>query len=241
MFLKSHFSVRLHQCPRYDSRTGRTLFEKNWRSVMLLMDEAQFEDDKNKKVFLHMDDGIKIKRQVPSGSKKPMNDMLMQQRIRFVPYLLRHTFQECIRLMMKKYWIYFPEMISHSMRLELRNGDRKKKINLFIVIPDDDDIALTFVPGIIYSLWFSSCMLRQDFFQAPEIYQCLFAVFVTKWKRYLKRRGMEGLVSNQIPLYLGGNEQSTYEYIEKYPIFISIKNTTVTKSKKSYSLKHRKS
>lgn len=244
MFLKAIFLYVWDQCPRYDSRTGRTL-EKNWRSVMLLMDEAQFEDDKNKSL-LHMrmmelksrdkyHPAVKAYERYANAAEDTVRSVLATAYSRMDPF----DDEEVLN-------IFSGNDIPLNEIGIGRNGDRKTKINLFIVIPDDDD-TFNFVPGIIYSLLIQQLYAQARLFQGKlplnvgfwldefanikmpnrfdrflatcrsrGIYCALFLQSLSQMKTLFKEGAWEGLVSNcDTFLYLGGNEQSTYEYIEK--------------------------
>lgn len=260
MFLKTIFLYVWDQCPRYDTRTGMTL-EKNWRTVMLLMDEAQFEEEKNTS-FLHA------------------RMMELKSRDKYHPALKAYeryinSADDTIRSVLSTAYARMDPFDDDEV-LDIfsgndiplneigigRNGDKKTKINLFIVIPDDDD-TFNFVPGIVYSLliqqlysqarlfhgrlpldvgfWldeFANIKMpnRFDRFLATcrsrGIYAVMFLQSLSQMKTLFKDGAWEGLMSNcDTFIYLGGNESTTYEYIEKLLGEWTIDKKTTGKSK----------
>lgn len=127
-----------------------------------------------------------------------------------------------------------------------KDGDGKTKINIFIVIPDDDD-TYNFVPGIVYTLLFQQLYYRARFFggklpmdvglwldefanvKMPSNFDKILATCrsrgvycvpmlqsLAQIKTLFADGAWEGLVGNcDTFLYLGGNEESTFEYISK--------------------------
>ena len=248
MFLESIFLYVWMECPRneYDTERGEhLLLERNWKSVLYLIDEARFQSDGSDSVLDERMD--KLRRKNPdhpavkayskyrNGPDDTVRSVLMTVNARMQPF-------------------DNPELLNIFSDNEIPldefgtgiDGDGVSKSNLFIVIPDDDD-TYNFVPGIIYTLLFQELYRQARFFnnklpmdvglwmdefaniKTPANFDKILATCrsrgiycvpilqsLAQLKTLFTEGAWEGIIGNcDTFLYLGGNEASTFEYISK--------------------------
>ena len=247
LLLEAIFLYVWLECPKAarDSEGNVVRLEKDWRSVLYLIDEAQFgEEGAAPKLDERMDTladkhpehpAVKAYRRYRGGPEETVRSVLMTVNARMQPFdneTLIDVFS------------------SNDIPLDEvgigKDGDGKTKINIFIVIPDDDD-TYNFVPGILYTLLFQQLYYRARFFggrlsmdvgfwldefantKMPSNFDKILATCrsrgiycvpmlqsLAQIKTLFADGAWEGVVGNcDTFLYLGGNEPSTFEYISK--------------------------
>lgn len=248
MFLESIFLYVWMKCPMdvYDEKLGRHIrLEKNWKSVIYLIDKAMFSPDGDepeldewmKKLEKKDKDhpAAKAYNKYRNGPADTVRSVLMTVNARMQPF-------------------DNPELLEIFADNEIPldefgvgvDGDGITKSNLFIVIPDDDD-TYNFVPGIIYTLLFQELYRQARFFnnklpmdvgfwmdefaniKTPSNFDKILATCrsrgiycvpilqsLAQLKTIFVEGAWEGIIGNcDTFLYLGGNEASTFEYISK--------------------------
>ncbi|MBQ4463554.1 MAG: type IV secretory system conjugative DNA transfer family protein [Eubacterium sp.] len=247
LLLEAIFLYVWLECPKAtrDAEGDVIRLEKDWRSVLHLIDEAQFgEGDATPKLDERMEmlaerkpehPAVKAYRRYRGGPDETVRSVLMTVNARMQPFdndTLIDIFS------------------SNDIPLDEvgigKDGDGKTKINIFIVIPDDDD-TYNFVPGMIYTLLFQQLYYRARFFggrlpmdvgfwldefantKMPSNFDKILATCrsrgiycvpmlqsLAQLKTLFADGAWEGVIGNcDTFLYLGGNEPSTFEYISK--------------------------
>lgn len=247
MFLNSVLTYIWMECPTTVYQEGRPiLLEKNWRSVMKLLDWANFGDNGEKPFLDHLMFELgRVKGQMHPARR-------MYERYRFAA---EDTVRSVLATAFSRLQVFDDEEL-----LELfdyneipldefgvgHNGDGVTKSNLFIVIPDEDS-TYDFVPGMVYTLlfqelyrqgricggrlpldvgfWldeFANIKMPHDYkrilatCRSRGIYCVMFLQSLSQMKELFTNDGWEGIIGNcDVFLYLGGNEPSTFEYLEK--------------------------
>ena len=165
MFLESLFLYVWMECPKgvYNQKRGRAeLLQKNWKTILYLLDEAQFVDaDTPPKLDLRMEELAKKKPDHPAvkayqryrgGPDETIRSVIMTVNARMQPF----DNEELLEI-----------FSSNDIPLDEFgvgiDGDKKTKSNLFIIIPDDDD-TFNFVPGMVYTLLFQALYRQARFF-----------------------------------------------------------------------------
>ena len=153
MFLESLFLYVWMECPKgvYNPKRGKAeLLQRNWKSILYLLDEAQFVDeDTPPKLDERMKELAKKKPDHPAvkayqryrgGPDETIRSVIMTVNARMQPF----DNEELLEI-----------FSSNDIPLDEfgtgMDGDGKTKSNLFIIIPDDDD-TFNFVPGMVYTL-----------------------------------------------------------------------------------------
>lgn len=248
MFLESLFLYVWMECPVgvYNPQTGKPeLLDRNWKSLLYLLDEAQFGDgDKPPKLDGRMSKleqeksnhpAVKAYRRYRGGPDETIRSVIMTVNARMQPF----DNDELLDIFSKN------EIPLDEFGVG-KDGDGRTKSNLFIVIPDDDD-TYNFVPGMIYTLLFQELYRQARFFggkllmdvgfwfdefantKMPNNFDKILATCrsrgiycvpilqsLAQIKTLFAEGAWEGVVGNcDTFLYLGGNEASTYEYISK--------------------------
>ena len=138
------------------------LLQKNWKTILYLLDEAQFVDaDTPPKLDLRMEELAKKKPDHPAvkayqryrgGPDETIRSVIMTVNARMQPF----DNEELLEI-----------FSSNDIPLDEFgtgiDGDKKTKSNLFIIIPDDDD-TFNFVPGMVYTLLFQELYRQARFF-----------------------------------------------------------------------------
>lgn len=248
MFLESLFLYVWMECPKgvYNQKRGRAeLLQKNWKTILYLLDEAQFVDaDTPPKLDLRMEELAKKKPDHPAvkayqryrgGPDETIRSVIMTVNARMQPF----DNEELLEI-----------FSSNDIPLDEFgvgiDGDKKTKSNLFIIIPDDDD-TFNFVPGMVYTLLFQELYRQARFFggklpmdvgfwldemaniKMPNNFDKILATCrsrgvycvpilqsLAQLKTLFADGAWEGIVGNcDTFIYLGGNEASTYEYVSK--------------------------
>ncbi|MCM1244718.1 MAG: type IV secretory system conjugative DNA transfer family protein [Roseburia sp.] len=247
VFLESLFFYVWLQCPQtFVNEKGKTIrLEKNMSSVLYLLEEAEIKsadvptglDRRMSALETEQPDhpAVKSYKRFRSGAADTKRSVLMTVNARMQPF-------------------DNPELLDIFSGNDIplnevgigKDGDGKTKINLFIVIPDNDT-TYNFVPGMIYTL------LLEDLYYRARLYGGRLPIDVGFWldefantkmpanfdkvlatcrsrgiycvpmlqslaqiKQLFKDGAWEGVVGNcDTFIYLGGNEQSTFEYITK--------------------------
>ena len=221
------------------------LLQKNWKTILYLLDEAQFVDaDTPPKLDLRMEELAKKKPDHPAvkayqryrgGPDETIRSVIMTVNARMQPF----DNEELLEI-----------FSSNDIPLDEFgtgiDGDKKTKSNLFIIIPDDDD-TFNFVPGMVYTLFFQELYRQARFFggklpmdvgfwldemaniKMPNNFDKILATCrsrgvycvpilqsLAQLKTLFADGAWEGIVGNcDTFIYLGGNEASTYEYVSK--------------------------
>ena len=248
MFLESLFLYVWMECPKgvYNQKKGKAeLLQKNWKSILYLLDEAQFVDnDTPPKLDGRMNELAKKKPDHPAvkayqryrgGPDETIRSVIMTVNARMQPF----DNEELLEI-----------FSSNDIPLDEFgtgiDGDGKTKSNLFIIIPDDDD-TFNFVPGMVYTLLFQELYRQARFFggklpmdvgfwldemanvKMPNNFDKILATCrsrgvycvpilqsLAQLKTLFADGAWEGIVGNcDTFIYLGGNEASTYEYVSK--------------------------
>lgn len=140
--------------------------QKNWKTILYLLDEAQFVDaDTPPKLDLRMEELAKKKPDHPAvkayqryrgGPDETIRSVIMTVNARMQPF----DNEELLEI-----------FSSNDIPLDEFgvgiDGDKKTKSNLFIIIPDDDD-TFNFVPGMVYALLFQELYRQARFFGGNE-------------------------------------------------------------------------
>ena len=150
-------------CMDNNQKRGRAeLLQKNWKTILYLLDEAQFVDaDTPPKLDLRMEELAKKKSDHPAvkayqryrgGPDETIRSVIMTVNVRMQPF----DNEELLKI-----------FSSNDIPLDEFgvgiDGDKKTKSNLFIIIPDDDD-TFNFVPGMVYTLLFQELYRQARFF-----------------------------------------------------------------------------
>ncbi len=248
MFLESLFLYVWMECPKgvYNPKKGKAeLLQKNWKSILYLLDEAQFVDnDTPPKLDERMNElarkkpdhpAVKAYQRYRGGPDETIRSVIMTVNARMQPF----DNEELLEI-----------FSSHDIPLDEFgtgiDGDGKTKSNLFIIIPDDDD-TFNFVPGMVYTLLFQELYRQARFFggklpmdvgfwldemaniKMPNNFDKILATCrsrgvycvpilqsLAQLKTLFADGAWEGIVGNcDTFIYLGGNEASTYEYVSK--------------------------
>ncbi len=264
MFLESLFLYVWMECPKgvYNQKKGKAeLLQKNWKSILYLLDEAQFVDnDTPPKLDGRMNELAKKKPDHPAvkayqryrgGPDETIRSVIMTVNARMQPF----DNEELLEI-----------FSSNDIPLDEFgtgiDGDGKTKSNLFIIIPDDDD-TFNFVPGMVYTLLFQELYRQARFFggklpmdvgvwldemanvKMPNNFDKILATCrsrgvycvpilqsLAQLKTLFADGAWEGIVGNcDTFIYLGGNEASTYEYVSKLLGKWTIDKRTSGKSK----------
>ena len=140
-------------CMDNNQKRGRAeLLQKNWKTILYLLDEAQFVDaDTPPKLDLRMEELAKKKSDHPAvkayqryrgGPDETIRSVIMTVNVRMQPF----DNEELLKI-----------FSSNDIPLDEFgvgiDGDKKTKSNLFIIIPHDDD-TFNFLPGMVYTLLF---------------------------------------------------------------------------------------
>ena len=161
-FLVEVGDVRRFESPRQYKRGRAELLQKNWKTILYLLDEAQFVDaDTPPKLVLRMEELAKKKPDHPAvkayqryrgGPDETIRSVIMTVNARMQPF----DNEELLEI-----------FSSNDIPLDEFgtgiDGDKKTKSNLFIIIPDDDD-TFNFVPGMVYTLLFQELYRQARFF-----------------------------------------------------------------------------
>ncbi len=248
MFLESLFLYVWMECPTaiFNKQTGNgNLLARNWKSILILLDEAQFGDKDHPPLLDGRMDrleqkksghpAVKAYRRYRSGPEETARSVIMTVNARMQPF----DNDELLDIFSKN------EIPLDEFGVG-KEGDGKTKHNLFIVIPDDDD-TFNFVPGMVYTLLFQELYRQARFFggklpmdvgfwfdefsniKMPNNFDKILATCrsrgvycvpilqsLAQIKTLFADGAWEGIVGNcDTFLYLGGNEASTFEYISK--------------------------
>ena len=236
------------ECPKgvYNPKKGKAeLLQKNWKSILYLLDEAQFVDnDTPPKLDERMNElarkkpdhpAVKAYQRYRGGPDETIRSVIMTVNARMQPF----DNEELLEI-----------FSSNDIPLDEFgtgiDGDGKTKSNLFIIIPDDDD-TFNFVPGMVYTLLFQELYRQARFFggklpmdvgfwldemaniKMPNNFDKILATCrsrgvycvpilqsLAQLKTLFADGAWEGIVGNcDTFIYLGGNEASTYEYVSK--------------------------
>jgi len=148
-------------CMDNNQKRGRAeLLQKNWKTILYLLDEAQFVDaDTPPKLDLRMEELAKKKSDHPAvkayqryrgGPDETIRSVIMTVNVRMQPF----DNEELLKI-----------FSSNDIPLDEFgvgiDGDKKTKSNLFIIIPDDDD-TFNFVVAMMYSQLFNLLCDRAD-------------------------------------------------------------------------------
>lgn len=248
MFLESVFLYVWMECPvavRDQSTDKLAVLEKDMKSVIYLLDEAQYEDsDKPTKLDERMEQlakrepkhpAVKTYRRYMSAPEDTRRSVLATVNGRMQPFDNEELLE-----------IFSGNDIPLDEFGIGKDGDGVTKSNLFIVIPDEDT-TYNFVPGMVYTLLFDQLYYQARMFggrlpidvgfwldefaniKMPENFERIMATCrsrgiycvpmlqsLAQMKTLFADGAWEGIVGNcDTFLYLGGNEASTFEYISK--------------------------
>lgn len=230
----------------YNQKRGRAeLLQKNWKTILYLLDEAQFVDaDTPPKLDLRMEElakkrpdhpAVKAYQRYRGGPDETIRSVIMTVNARMQPFDNEELLE-----------IFSSNEIPLGEFGTGIDGDKKTKSNLFIIIPDDDD-TFNFVPGMVYTLLFQKLYRQARFFggklpmdvgfwldemaniKMPNNFDKILATCrsrgvycvpilqsLAQLKTLFADGAWEGIVGNcDTFIYLGGNEASTYEYVSK--------------------------
>lgn len=248
MFLESLFLYVWMECPKayFNTEKGKVeLLQQNWKSILFLLDEAQFLDnDTSPKLDERMNElarkkpdhpAVKAYQRYRGGPDDTIRSVIMTVNARMQPF----DNEELLEI-----------FSSNDIPLDEFgtgiDGDGKTKSNLFIIIPDDDD-TFNFVPGMVYTMLFQELYRQARFFggklpmdvgfwldemaniKMPNNFDKILATCrsrgvycvpilqsLAQLKTLFADGAWEGIVGNcDTFIYLGGNEASTYEYVSK--------------------------
>lgn len=248
MFLESIFLYIWLECPTttMDKSSGEvTMLEKNWGTVIKLLDEAQFLDsdsptrlDERMGILEKRNPGhpaARVYRKYRSGPTDTVRSVIMTVNARMQPFDNEDLLN-----------IFSGNEIPLDEIGVGKDGDGATRTDLFLITPDDDD-TYNFVPGIVYTLLFQ-ILYRQarlyggrlpidvgfwlDEFantKMPSNFERILATCrsrgvylvpmlqsLSQIKKLMSEGAWEGVVGNcDTFLYLGGNEPSTFEFISK--------------------------
>lgn len=236
------------ECPKayFNTEKGKVeLLQQNWKSILFLLDEAQFLDnDTPPKLDERMNElarkkpdhpAVKAYQRYRGGPDDTIRSVSMTVNARMQPF----DNEELLEI-----------FSSNDIPLDELgtgiDGDGKTKSNLFIIIPDDDD-TFNFVPGMVYTLLFQELYRQARFFggklpmdvgfwldemaniKMPNNFDKILATCrsrgvycvpilqsLAQLKTLFADGAWEGIVGNcDTFIYLGGNEASTFEYVSK--------------------------
>lgn len=155
MFLEAVFLYVWLECPKndFDEKTGQILkLARDWRTVLYLIDEAQFiSADEPPKLDTRMNNlaiknprhpAVKAYRRYRSGPEETVRSVIMTVNARMQAF----DNDELMRIFSGN------DIPLDSFGVGL-DGDEVTKLNLFIIIPDDDE-TYNFIPGMVYTLLF---------------------------------------------------------------------------------------
>ena len=248
MFLEALFLYVWMECPKgtFDMKTGKYgKLDRNWRTLLVLLDEAQFGEDKEPpKLDARMErlaskdpdhPALKAYKRYRSGPNDTVRSVIMTVNARMQPFDNEELLD-----------VFSDDEIPLDEFGVGVDGDGKTKSNLFIVIPDDDD-TYNFVPGMVYTLMFQELYRQARFFggklpmdvgiwadefaniKMPSNFEKILATCrsrgvycveilqsLAQIKTLFADGAWEGVIGNNDTfVYLGGNEASTFEYISK--------------------------
>ncbi len=248
MFLESIFLYVWLECPTHavPERGGSLIsLARDWRSVLYLIDEAQFiSPDTPPKLDNRMAElakksprhpAVKAYRRYRSGPEETVRSVIMTVNARMQAF----DNDDLMRIFSGN------DIPLNAFGVGL-DGDETTKTNLFIIIPDDDE-TYNFIPGIVYTLLFQQLYAQARFYggrlpldvgfwldefantKMPSNFDRILATCrsrgiycvpmlqsLSQLKTLFENGAWEGVVGNcDTFLYLGGNEPSTYEYISK--------------------------
>ena len=247
MFLECLFLYTWLECPISTTslQTGEVIvLERNFRTIMYLLDEAQFDEKGNCLLDVRMKrlaaieqthPAVKAYRRYRSGPEDTIRSVISTVNARMQPF----DDEELLDLLSEND-IPFDEFGTGI------NGNGTTKSNLFIIIPDED-ITYNFIPGMIYTLFFQELYYQARIFhgklpidvgfwldefanikmpanfdkilagcRSRGIYCVPFVQSLAQMNTLFADGAWEGVVGNcDTFLYLGGNEESTFEYISK--------------------------
>ena len=180
MFLESLFLYVWMECSKgvYNQRRGwAELLQKNWKTILYLLDEAQFVDaDTPPKLDLRMEELAKKKPDHPAvkayqryrgGPDETIRSVIMTVNARMQPF----DNEELLEI-----------FSSNDIPLDEFgtgiDGDKKTKSNLFIIIPDDDD-TFNFVPA-----WFTRCFFRSYTVRRGSLAESCRWMSVSGWMKW---------------------------------------------------------
>lgn len=247
MYLESIFYYIWKCCPReeVDEEGNPYVLEKNFGSVLKLLDEAKI-DELTKKTFFENrldklpDNHVAVRTynrlKVAAKAEETVASIILCANSRFNkfdnPKLLRLLSKNEVPL----------EEIGTGI-----NHDGKTKSFLFLIIPDDDD-TYNFIPGMIYTLLFQELYYQARFYpknqlpldvgfwfdefaniKMPSNFEKILATCrsrgiycvpilqsLAQIKKLFKDGAWEGVVGNcDTFVYLGGNEQSSHKYVSE--------------------------
>ena len=153
------------------------LLQKNWKTILYLLDEAQFVDaDTPPKLDLRMEELAKKKPDHPAvkayqryrgGPDETIRSVIMTVNARMQPF----DNEELLEI-----------FSSNDIPLDEFgvgiDGDKKTKSNLFIIIPDDDD-TFNFVPA-----WFTRCFFRSYTVRRGSLAESCRWMSVSGWMKW---------------------------------------------------------
>ncbi len=248
MFLESLFLFVWMECPMAVSNESDgeiKVLDKEMRSVLYLLDEAQFRDsDKPTGLDERMEQlekrspnhpAVKTYRRYNSAPEDTRRSVLATVNGRMQPFDNEELLE-----------IFSGNDIPLDEFGVGKDGDGVTKSNLFIVIPDEDT-TYSFVAGMVYTLLFEQLYYQARLFggrlpidvgfwldefaniKMPANFERIMATCrsrgiycvpmlqsLAQMKTLFTEGAWEGVVGNcDTFLYLGGNEASTFEYISK--------------------------
>lgn len=248
MFLEALFLYVWRECPTVSKNleTGElTILEKNMKSIMCLLDEAQFEEpDSPTKLDIRMKQlektepnhpAVKTYRRYLSSTEDTRRSVIATVNARMQPFDNDDLLE-----------IFSGNDIPLDEFGVGKDGDETTKSFLFMVIPDEDT-TYNFVPGMVYTLLFDQLYYQARLYggrlplsvgfwldefanikmpanfdkimatcRSRGIYCVPMLQSLAQMKTLFANGAWEGIVGNcDTFLYLGGNEESTFEYITK--------------------------
>ena len=248
MYLQAVFYYIWLECPRneIDAETGKDyVLEKNFISVLKLLDEAKMSNIKGKTRFevrldelpeSHFARRTYDRMKVAAKAEETIASIVLCANSRFNkfdnPQLMNILSDNDVPL----------DEIGTGV-----NFDGKTKSFVFLIIPDDDD-TYNFIPGMFYTLLFQELYYQARFYagnklpidvgfwfdefaniKMPSNFEKILATCrsrkvycvpilqsLAQIKKLFKDGAWEGIVGNCDTLvYLGGNEQSSHKYISE--------------------------
>lgn len=248
MFLEALFLYVWRKCPTVSNNpeTGElAILEKNMKSIMYLLDEAQFEEpDTPTKLDIRMKQlektepnhpAVKTYRRYLSAPEDTRRSVIATVNARMQPFDNDELLE-----------IFSGNDIPLDEFGVGKDGDETTKSFLFMVIPDEDT-TYNFVPGMVYTLLFDQLYYQARLYggrlplsvgfwldefanikmpanfdkimatcRSRGIYCVPMLQSLAQMKTLFANGAWEGIVGNcDTFLYLGGNEESTFEYITK--------------------------
>lgn len=248
MFLEALFLYVWKECPTVSNNpeTGElAILEKNMKSIMYLLDEAQFEEpDTPTKLDIRMKQlektepnhpAVKTYRRYLSAPEDTRRSVIATVNARMQPFDNDELLE-----------IFSGNDIPLDEFGVGKDGDETTKSFLFMVIPDEDT-TYNFVPGMVYTLLFDQLYYQARLYggrlplsvgfwldefanikmpanfdkimatcRSRGIYCVPMLQSLAQMKTLFANGAWEGIVGNcDTFLYLGGNEESTFEYITK--------------------------